>query len=73
MDARLRDGILLWTVQDRGECRNSLLDRTWFLARGRDIDINDMTMQSLARCSVAVGYLGCGYDEAVTRALQGRE
>lgn len=61
MDARLRDGNLVWTVRAHGESRESMVDRAWFMAKGGSPE--------LARCAVAVGHLDCGYDDAVMGAL----
>lgn len=70
MDARVFNGHLVWTNQDRGECRDSLLDRTWLLAREAS---NTSSTQALARCAVAVIHLDCSYDESVMSALHSRD
>lgn len=62
MDARLRNGLLVWTSQDAGESRASMIERTWFLTNGCRHG------ETLARCAVAVSHLGCKYDDAVMRA-----
>lgn len=66
MDARLFDGRMVWSTAVAGECRASLVDRTWWLAKAGAVDMSSVT---LAHCSVAVKHLGCSYDPQVMNAI----
>lgn len=64
MDARTFNGLLVWTTQDVGESRESMIDRTWIIAKNRS-ESDDVRMQTIARCAAAVRHLGCTYDDTV--------
>lgn len=79
MDGRMSGGVLVWVVRDPGESIVATNTRAWFLARGttsaKGPDAEEgasAVARALARCGTAHSLLGCGYDDAVMRALHDR-